>query len=270
MPGVEVSECVASLSIRTKHLRDAFRSSTEFLLEALSDYLTDYANFKKLLLNDTEMVSTELDKFVENAAVPQWQKDVFRQVAPSLLPAALDQQRPEMEALFRTYFDEVRKVLPDAVKQGHIKSLARNPVPEPRARDYGRLRWYVRHTDRPLVLGDVGCIFETTGSRRFKPLDDNRDELIGVLLPIASRRIVVGTRYSVMPQIDLKTINRAVARCSYEFFVCSEPAPDKAALHTSIGMWAGILSDREKPQVAREIIGDIESGSLSKGDVDED
>ena len=261
---------IASFSIRTKHLRDGVSSSVEFLLEALSDYLTDYANFKKLLLNDPKMINAELDKYVENASVPQWQKDAFRQSAPTLIPAALDQQRREMEALFRMYFDEVKRVLPDAVKQGHIKSLARNPVPEPRANDYARLRWYVRHTDRPLVLGDVGCIFETAGARRFKPLDDKRDDVFGVFLPIASRWIVVGTRYSTTPQIDLKTINRAFARCSYEFFVCSEPAPDKAVLHTSIGMWAGILSDKEKRRVAREIIGEIETGSLSKGDVDED
>jgi hypothetical protein len=155
----------------------------------------------------------------------------------------------------------VKTILPKAFREDHIKSLAKNPSPQPRADEYGELKWFVRESESPLILGDTGCLFEIVGERRFKPIDDKGDKLTNIFLPISSNKLVVGTAFSAVPQIDATTLNKAMAKCSYEYFVCSESAPEKAALSSTIGKWSGILSEKEMEQLLGEIIRDIESGT---------
>src|SRR6185295_1380863 len=82
--------------------------------------------------------------------------------------------------------------LPEIVKRGHIKALAKSLVPEPRAEQYRRLQWKVFKTEEPLILGDVGCVFQVGGDR-FVSTSGKEDDLKAVLLPIATNTLVIGT-----------------------------------------------------------------------------
>jgi len=127
------------------------------------------------------------------------------------------------------------------------------------------LNWFVCETVPALILGDSGCLFEVIGKRRYKSIDDKGDDFTNIFLPVATHKLLLGTSFSTIPQINFKSINKAMARCSYEYFICAESSADKTALISLIGDWAGILTDTEKEQLLREIICDIESGSF--GDV---
>ena len=257
-----VANFAAHLSIRTKHLRESLRESTEYLLEQFVEYLSDFDNFKKLLLSNPKLVREELVKLLKDIPVPDWQKGMLLEVMELYAPTLMDEQKPELEIMMRGLFEEVKGVLPKAFREGHIKSLAKNPSPKPRADEYGELNWFVHETESPLILGDTGCLFEIDGERRFKPIDDKGDKIVNIFLPIASNKVLIGTSFSASAKVDIKTLNKAIAKCSYEYFLCSESSPDKVALAATIGMWAGILNKKEMEQLLGEIIHDIQRGSL--------
>ena len=49
--------------------------------------------------------------------------------------------------------------------------------------------------------------------------------------------------FSVVPQIDIKVLNTAVAKCSYEYFVSSESSPEKVELAASIAICLPFFKD---------------------------
>lgn len=249
-----VAEFVAHLTARTKHLRDSFRESIEYLLDEMHSYLSNFNNLKKLLLSDPDLLREELEKALDQYPVTEQQKAIARKRAPQMLPAFLNTQKDDLGGLVETYMAAIREVMPRAMKEGHIKSLAKNLIPPTRAGDYGRMRWFVRRTERPIILGDCGCLFETGGARRFTPLDDKDDDLVNIYLPISSDRVLIGTRYSTAQPMNVKVINKAIAKCSREFFVCSESSADKASLQLSLGAWAALFTDEQREQLIRETL----------------
>jgi hypothetical protein len=259
-----IADFAAHLSIRTKQIRESFRESAEFLLDQVTEYLSDPHNLKRLLLNNPEVLKEELCKRLEDIPAPQWQKDLLFQLIEINLPALIEGRSPELQKVLQDTVAEVKSIFPKAFREGHIKSLAKNPIAKPRADEYSNLKWFVCQAEHPIILGDTGCLFEVAGERRFKPIDDKGDKIINIFLPISSRKYLIGTTYSVVPQVDIKTLIQATARCSYEYFICSESCPEKAALAASIGTWAGIVSKKELEQLLTEIISDMESGPLGK------
>jgi hypothetical protein len=148
------------------------------------------------------------------------------------------------------------------MKEGHNKVLMQNPYAEPRAREYSNLNWFVYDTESSLILGDIGCLFEVNGARRFKPISDKDDEILSIFVPISSRKLLVGTYSAIMPRIDIRALNENVARCSYEYFVCAEASEDHSRLAASIGESSGILSKDELDQLLGEIIADIDAAKV--------
>jgi hypothetical protein len=258
-----ISDFIAHLSIRTKQIRESFRESTEYLVERLLEYLSDFENSKKLILNNPKMAKQEVTKLLMNIPVPDWQKGMVLELMDIWLPTLVDEHKEEFAAMIQNLFEEIKPILPRAVKEGHIKSLARNPAPSTRADGYRQLNWFIYKADRPVLLGDTGCIFEVTAGRRFKPIDDMADEIVNVFLPITSGLMVVGTRYSSLPRIDEKPFIKAIAKCSYDYFVCSHSSREIETLSNSIGEWSGILSKKEIEQILNECINDIETGALA-------
>jgi hypothetical protein len=104
-----------------------------------------------------------------------------------------------------------------------------------------------------LILGDVGCLFEVRDVKRFKSLSDKNDAIVAAYLPISSDTMVVGTSGSAM-SLDFGEINKRLAKCGREFFVCSESSEDIRSLLPSIGTEAEIISQEELRQIVREII----------------
>jgi hypothetical protein len=257
-----IADFIAHLIVRTKQLRESFRESAEYVLEQFSDYLSDFDNFKQLVVRNPKLVREELVKILKDIPVPDWQKGMLLELMELHASTLMDEQKSELEKMIQSLFEEVKSILPKAFREGHIKSLAKNPVPKPRADEYRELKWFVRETSRPLILGDIGCLFEIVGERRFKPIDDKGDNIKNIVLPVSSQKLLVGTSFSFVPQIDIKVLNTAIAKCSYEYFVSSESPPEKVALAVSIGSWSGILSKKEKEQLLSEIIHDVESGLL--------
>jgi hypothetical protein len=122
---------------------------------------------------------------------------------------------------------------------------------------YAPFRWFLVIPTTPIYLGDTVCLFETSGTRRFKPLNDGDDSVQRIFLPLASDRILVGTPYRKSPKVDAVVLNKAIVRCSYEYFVSANQLPLTSALPASIGKRAGVLSEVEMQRILRAIKQDL-------------
>ena len=144
---------------------------------------------------------------------------------------------PDLQSTFQELIAQMKSLLPNAVRDGHIKSLAKHPAPETRSEGYQSLNWFVREVAEPLILGDIGCLFEIAGERRFKPFDDKGDKIVNVYFPIASRKLLLGTSHSAAFDVDVSDVNEATSKCSYECFVCFELSTANDALsHSNRGL----------------------------------
>ncbi len=168
----QVSDFVAHLTIRTKQLREFFRESAEYLIDQITLYLSNPSNLKKLLLSKPELMQEELQKTLKDIPVPQAYKDFLIEFVQLNAQEIVDEHMPDLQTTLQELIAQMRGLLPNAVRDGHIKSLAKHPAPETRSEGYQSLNWFVREVAEPLILGDIGCLFEIAGERRFKPFDD--------------------------------------------------------------------------------------------------
>ena len=147
-------------------------------------------------------------------------------------------------------------------KHAYLSSTAKNIEDPGRAECYAGLNWFVVSSSQPLILGDTVCVFETRGKRRFKPLGSAGDDLVRVYFPMSSNRLLVGASTRQVPAVDVGIVNKAAARCSFEYFVCSASLPPESMLSRGLGLWSGLLSRGEMEALLNEVEGDVRAGRM--------
>ena len=242
-----IASLVAHLSIRTKHLRDSVLESADSLLPHIRLYLSDPRNIEALALAG-----------LTRPDAPWSQNRRLRRLAVRQAPSFIRQRRMQLRALAQNALPAVESMLPAAIRSGHIKALASTPVPEPRAEHYRSLCWFVCQSSVPLVIGDVGCLFEVSGPKRYKSLNDKDDQVQRVSLPLLPDRMLVGTPSPTVPRSDFDALVEAHARCSRDFFVCSSPSDRMKALAAKIGDDAALIGKEEMSRLVRALL--VEKG----------
>lgn len=258
----KIIEFITHLTVRTKHLRDSIIDASGFLFDNVFGYFSDYDNWKAWCIEyfkrHPEVIKDELGKVLKTAQVSAYKKMLMRQRVKKMpverIVEMMDDEQSGYEFLFQSLRIKFTEDLQDVVKQAHIKSLLKNLVSEPRVEHYSRLHWYLRKSDKPLILGDVGCLFELEGYSALKSLGGTEDKIKKVYLPISSDRMVVGTTKSELPQIDFTAINEAIAKCSRDYFVCSMSSPDMAHLASLLGEESQMFSQEEMEKVVTDVI----------------
>ena len=144
--------------------------------------------------------------------------------------------------------------LPALVKDGHIQALAKSLVAEPRAEKYRQLKWYVCKSRTPLILGDVGCLFDIVGETRLRSLGGTNENIGTAYVPIASDCLLVGIDADGFPELNFSTINEYFASYSRDFFVCRELSEEKLELLQILGTNAQIFSESELQLMIKEVI----------------
>jgi hypothetical protein len=258
----KVIEFITHLSSRTKHLRDSLIDSYAFLTNNLFGYFSDYDNWKawciEHLKRHPEVVENALDEATAKLPVSAYKKAMIRQRIKKMplerVMASMDNEQSGYEFLFQSLRLKLAEGMQDIAKQAHIKALLKSLVSEPRLEHYRQLHWHLRKSNEPLILGDVGCLFELEGQSRFKSLGGIEDEIKNVYLPISSSCMVIGTSSSEKPHINFGSINEAFAKCSRDFFVCSTPSTEIVRLASLLGKESDVLTKEEMEQVITELI----------------
>ncbi len=258
----KVLEFIVHLSARTKHLRDSIIDATEFFVDNVFRYLSDYDNWRAWCISyykrHPEVIKNALDEALQKIQASAYKKAMARQRIKKMpverIVEKMDDEKSDYEFLFQGLRLQLLERLPTLAREGHIKTLAKNLVPEPRLEHYRLLHWYIHKSSEPVIIGDVGCLFELNGDKKFRSMGGTDDEIKNVFLPISSDRIIVGTPLTTTPEIDVTSINEAMAKCSRDFFVCSESSPEMNRLAALLGEEAQMLTDEEMNQVITELI----------------
>lgn len=256
-----VIQFITHLTSRTKHLRDTIIDSFGFLADSVFGYFSDYDNWKvwciEHLKRHPEVMKKSLDEALAKLPVSAHKKAMARHKIKRMpverIMGGMDKDESYYTFLFAGLRLKLAEGLEDMVKQGHIKALLKNLVSDPRVEHYQKLRWYVRRSNEPLILGDVGCLFELRGECRFKSLGGVEDEIQNVFLPISSDCMIVGTVAGV-PEVDFVAINEAVAKCSRDFFVSSTSSPNMVRLASMLGQESDMMTKDEMETVISELI----------------
>ncbi len=139
------------------------------------------------------------------------------------------------------------------VKKSHIETLSQNLLPVDRVEKYNSLKWFVCSSNIPLVLGDVGCLFKISGNK-YKSLDDKKDKIKNIFLPISSSKMLVGTSSNQKPKIDFNHFTTIYVEHSREYFICSKSSQKMKSLLFSLGKKAGIFTNEEMKKMTRSTI----------------
>jgi len=242
---------VVNLTVRTKHIRDSIIDSTGFLFDNLFERLSDYRNWREYCMRyfarHPEIIRNELERTLEKSNLSAHKRAMARQKVKRMpterILQYMDKDSSGYELLFQTLRINVLAGLKDEVKQAHIRSLLKTLVSEPRVNSYKKLRWFVRRTTKPLILGDVCCLFRLDSG--FKSLGGTEDTIENVYLPIASDCIVVATAKDEVPEVDVRTVNEMSARVSRHFFIASVRAEEIENLSGLLGADCDIVSKNE-------------------------
>jgi len=247
---------IAHLSTRTRYLRKSFADITGLLLKQIHERLRDPRVILRLLAKPIYRERL-IEELVARGASSEQATGAMELVGPHL-PQLLEPAIPDMVSNVDSMMDFAKSKFPEAIPEAHIKALLKNPSAHGRSDTYAAFSWFVLRTESPLILGDSLCLFETSGDRRFKPLDDKGDDVLRVFLPISATLMLIGTPFRKRPKLDSLRINEAAAKCSAEFFISSTPRRLESSLVSSIGRRAGILSDEEVDKLINEITMSLE------------
>lgn len=201
-----IPRLVAHLCVRTRSLRQSIGSSMAFLFGQLHDHLRSEEALRAAT-QDRSVLREELMKQLGSLGIDPGQVNVIMPVIEAYLPSVLETMMPDLVKVVDTAVGAVRSSLPKAIRTGHIQALSKDPSAGKRAESYAKVNWFVVAVTAPLFLGDSVCVFETGGSRRFKPFDEQGDDVRRIFLPVSSDRLLVGTPYSACPEPDLPLLN---------------------------------------------------------------
>ncbi|MBV6271737.1 DUF4238 domain-containing protein [Alcaligenaceae bacterium CGII-47] len=218
----QIAVLIAHLEMRTRHIRQSFTLTHSAIFDAVMNFVEDRDAFRDYL---ARKIKSE-PSFMQEAMAAEFKK---RNIPDTLLPYALANIEPHLDNILLTAVAnmsaitiQLRKALPSMLKNGsktgHIKALKETVSPEIKAKTYEGLKFQLIETKESLmILGDSILIFQTAGTRKFKPFWEPKDILQAIYLPLSPHIVLVGTNSGHIPDVSLLPL--AIAQCSLEFFI---------------------------------------------------
>ena len=244
---------IIHLVTRTKVLRNNFESTSDAIIAEIQRYMQQPENIKVALLR---RVKGEVDEFLKKNRVSRARQPLVRARLEHDVRASIKKDKSHLAALATELLNYFKENLPKIVKQGHNQALLRQfPDDSVRKRWYEQFRWRIDVPDDPLILSDTMCMFQSEDGR-FRIFDDVKHMSIGVFLPIATNRVLIGTRDDHLT-VNAATLNDVSAKCSSEYFVASALCSEHEARIPLISSWASLLSENELEQLLAELNQDL-------------
>ena len=253
----QIPKLIAHFEIRTRHIRESFLRTGNYLVSRLLDFMYDERSFieylERAFRNDPSILQKAIADELKKCGLPKKMLGPALQLSYPLLPALMKQLRPMLPKLAVHLRSVLPKALSEGAKSGHIRSLKENVAPEVRAQRYKDLIYTVVEVPQGgLILGDSIILFQVEGLRPFKTFLEKRDILNAVFLPLNSWKFMLGTRESFI--ISEQLLPGAIARCSLDYFVAEEESNTNCFLQDQIGEDAYPLTRAELEDIITEAI----------------
>lgn len=238
-----IAEAVTHLCIRQASFRSIMSQAMEKIADIANTTFTDEKKSWKAFGLDKDRATGQILKgfeelydnhslalkgrgfftkeaFVEHAF--DWTKKNFKQ--------NITNQKTEVD----TILAEVARFAAQAPREAHIKALKKGLAPTPRAEKLAKLRWrLVRFEAGSLVLPDCIAI-GLHHSGLAEPLLFSTDPDF-VVMPLRHDVIVIGETDAEASPFSHEWIDRAFAKCSWDFFIARSEAPLFTEIQASIG-----------------------------------
>jgi hypothetical protein len=239
-----LSEFVATMIVRTRHLRDEVQSAVSRLATRMSGSLN--SEMAKVMANDYfRKRPGEMEIHIRKALglsddhpVPEGAKELAL-AALALVPA---------QSLFSpTYVDTLRHGLLsvlNGIDVGDIqnRTLRQSLDGSSPMRRFEGFSWdKLRGADR-LILGDTGPVALGRDGSLHSPLTLG-EECNSIIVPLSPSILLVGHAGPMPPLLSWKEINTGVAELSGEYCVASSRDDDQRYLSNLIGTRSELLSD---------------------------
>ncbi|MBI2472165.1 MAG: DUF4238 domain-containing protein [Planctomycetes bacterium] len=248
-----IGEFVVHLFLRAKLLRNFFKNSTEYMTNAITEYFSDPENVKKYFKKHPNLIEEKIKKECKNRSIPRQQRVMLMKKYKQMLPDLIENQGQGIEDICKYLSGYAIKEFPKIVKNTHNKSLSEMSTSGINVNRFNHLRWFVYKPAKQLILGDVGCLYEMDGKKRFGVIYDEAEQIKNIFLPLSSHCMLVGVSSSES-QFNFDVVNEAIARCSQEYFVCSSYSDEFLRFHAIIGEDSAILSNDELEQIVYELM----------------
>ncbi len=241
----EVAASVVShLSIRAAFMRGTFTDMAKKFLDHMSQALASNESTRTYLGIDCVSRESKFDKTIdENLAVdaamlPEVARQRLGRMVKFRVREHFNADFENMADLFGKYTEIIAGVMPGAIENGHIRLLEKELVPQKRTERLKSLHWKLVQAPKSshVILPD--CLALASDHADLSQLipytlaDD--DALTGVLMPVSSTRLLVGSRADVV--IDWETLNSALAQSSLDFFISSLNDEKMTELAKQIGL----------------------------------
>jgi Protein of unknown function (DUF4238) len=239
-----IPELITNISTRTKYLRDFMDDFTSLLLDKFNSKLSHENNLINFLLNNDSFNKT----FEQNLNKYNLSKEQ-KKLAKALIPIFIQQNS---QTLFNDYIQVIKGIKPSLIKESHNEALLENLLPEVRIKAYKSLNWFIDISTVPLVLGDIGCLFQDK-EKNYKFLDC-QDEINNIFLPISSTQLLIGTSLNNCPKIDYKSFRIEYIKHCREFFISSKQLPELISLIPYIGEKSSIIDNEIIEKIVNKTI----------------
>lgn len=253
----QIPTLIAHFEIRTRHLRESFLRTGNYLVSRLLDFMDDEKSFieylERTFRNDPSILRKAISDVLQKRGIPKTMLGPVLQLVYSRLFLFMKESRPMLRQLASHLRSVLPKTLSEGAKSGHIRALKESVAPEVKAQEYKDLVYIVKEVpEGGLILGDSIILFQVEGLRSFKTFLEKRNILNAVLLPLNSRKFLVGTRDSF--SISEQLLPEAIARCSLEYFVAEEESDTNRSLQEKIGEDASPLTRAELEDIITEVM----------------
>lgn len=224
--GPLISELVAHLSIRTKHVRSSMEEGGDVALQVFEDLFRNKGSFEKFIKTAFHRNATEMEESIYARLTPAQQKIARKKLKenPEIFSNALEKVTEEMAAsnpFSAPFFQRFRDELSDMARNAHIETFSESVAPVNRIKQLSAFHWCL-YTEgcSSFILGDTISICQASDGRYKSYLSESKD-VERILLPISSQHIIIGSINPCMQKLDIDAINHGSAAVSRDFFIAS-------------------------------------------------
>ncbi|WP_139534719.1 DUF4238 domain-containing protein [Escherichia coli] len=248
----DLAEFIYHMEIRTKNLRENMIDSWAYLGEQLKNRLLDKETlidyFQRNPKTIKELLQNELNKLPIPASLHEQYNSMFFDNVQLWLPNAAEKM---LSTLVPKFEQEIISKIPEIVKKVQLDVLVSSE--DKKSNIYKNMHYKVLKTNQSLILGDSIVIFEVSGERKFKPFYERNDDLKCIYIPLDSYSLLYATpNPEDKPNVD--GINKAIAQCSFDFFISKFHSDECQIFRSEIGKNAFIVTTEYIDEILSKII----------------
>jgi len=237
-----IAPFIAHLEMRSQFLREEISSLGERLITGLTKVLEDEKKAANMMFsylqNHPELLENELEKY----EIPDNLRPVAKAMVEIRIPDLIKEQTAPLAEMARTLLGPFIQKIPIISKRAQLESIGKGFTEIERTNTHLNMNYCVHISPENIILPDTGLAFFKR--KGLAPISQKSDEITDVIIPIGSNSYVYGFRNDAI-QRTAKTINNALASCSYQSFIARDDNPTFRKMADKIGKNAFLISDAE-------------------------